>query len=27
MLQQDLRRLALQTGGEGFTDLTAGLNA
>jgi len=26
MLQQDLRRLALQTSGEGFTDLTAALN-
>jgi len=27
MLQQDLRRLALQTSGEGFTDLTAALNS
>ena len=26
MLQQDLRRLAVQTSGEGFTDLTAALN-
>ena len=26
MLQQDLRRLTLQTSGEGFTDLTAALN-
>ena len=26
MLHQDLRRLALQTSGEGFTDLTAALN-
>jgi len=27
MLQQDLRRLAVHTSGEGFTDLTAALNA
>ena len=26
MLRQDLRRLAVTTSGEGFTDLTAGLN-
>lgn len=26
MLQQDLRRLAVRTSGEGFTDLTAALN-
>jgi len=26
MLRQDLRRLAVQTSGEGFTDLTAALN-